>query len=107
MGTYVGTKIRSESLLKAGYCYLADLKKYAEKQLKAADSHELMRCLEVLDLIDVAMVAAKMAENRKESRGMYHKRSDFTFTNPLLNNKMQWAQKTEDGFQLGYRNVRK
>ena len=107
MGTYVGTKIRSESLLKAGYCYLADLKKYAEKQLKATDSHELMRCLEVLDLIDVAMVAAKMAENRKESRGMYHKRSDFTFTNPLLNNKMQWAQRTEDGFQLGYRNVGK
>ena len=66
-----------------------------------------MRCLEVLDLIEVAFVADIMAENRKESRCMYHKRTEYTFTNPLLNNKMQWARKTDEGYELGYRNVRK
>lgn len=107
MDAYVGTKVRSESLLKAGQAYLKDLKRYAEEQLRATNGHELMRCLEVLDLIDVAYVADIMAENRKESRGMYHKRTDYTFTNPLLNNKMQWARKTDEGYELGYRNIRK
>ena len=27
--------------------------------------------------------------NRKETRGPFHRRTDYTFTNPLMNNKFQ------------------
>ena len=48
MEEYVGTKVRSESLLTAGRKYICDLRGYAEEKLQADNSHELMRCLEVL-----------------------------------------------------------
>ena len=44
--------------------------------------------MELFDLIDLAEAVAITSRNRKESRGM-HKRIDYTFTNPLLNNKFQ------------------
>ena len=62
-----------------------------------------MRTLEVLDLIDVGEAVALMPENRKESRGRCHQRPDYTFTNPLLNNKFQTIEKTKDGFRLEFR----
>lgn len=103
MREYVGMKLRSESLMKAGIKYIRDLRKYSLNQLKADNAHELMRTLEVLDLIDVGEAVALMSENRKESRGRCHRRSDYTFTNPLLNNKFQTIAKTKDGFQLEFR----
>lgn len=102
MNDYVGLKIRSETLLKAGIKYLADLKQYSLDELKCENSHELMRTLEVLDLIDLAEAVAMTAENRKESRG-HHKRTDFTYTNPLLNNKFQTIEKTKDGVKMAFR----
>ena len=87
MEKYVSVKnVRSESLMKAGYKYLSDLKKYALEQLKAENSHELIRSLEVLDLLDIGIIMALCGENRKETRGVI-KRVDYPFTNPLLNNK--------------------
>lgn len=103
MREYVGMKLRSETLMKAGIKYIRDLRKYSLNQLKAENAHELMRTLEVLDLIDVGEAVALMSENRKESRGRCHQRSDYTFTNPLLNNKFQTIKKTKDGFQLEFR----
>lgn len=89
MDKYLSVKgVRSENLMRAGYKYLGDLKKYATHELHAENSHELMRALEVLDLIDLAQAIFLCSENRKESRG-FHRRSDYTFTNPLLNNKFQ------------------
>ena len=97
MDRYVSVKqVRSENLLRAALKYIADLKEYARSQMKAENSHELVRTLEVLDLIDCAEAVALTAENRKETRG-FHIRADYPFTNPLLNNKFQTIEKNPDG----------
>lgn len=103
MDKYLSVKgVRSESLMRAGYKYLGDLKKYATAELKASNSHELMRALEVMDLIDLGMAAFLCCENRKESRGLSH-RADYTFTNPLLNNKFQTIHLEDGKPVLAYR----
>ena len=53
------------------------------RDLCAEDSHALMRCVEVLDLMDLGELVFLTALERKETRGM-HIRSDYPFTNPLL-----------------------
>lgn len=102
MNDYVGLHVRSEDMLRAGIKYLGDLKQYAENEIKCEDAHELMRTMELFDLIDLAEAVAITAKNRKESRGM-HKRVDYTYTNPLLNNKFQTIRKTKEGVQLAWR----
>ena len=74
---------RSETLLNAGIAHLKRLKDKAERIIKAANQHELMRCLEVLNLMDVGEAVFLSARERKESRGM-HVRPDYPYTNPLL-----------------------
>lgn len=103
MDEYVGTKVRSESLLTAGRKYICDLRSYAKEKLQASNSHEFMRCLEVLDLLDLAEACAVSAVERRESRGAYHKRSDYPFTNPLLNNKFQTITLGADGLTTMFR----
>lgn len=104
MSEYVGMKVRSESIMKAGLKYIRDLRKYTLAQMKVDNAHELLRGLEVLDLIDVGEAIALMSENRKESRGRCHRRTDYTFTNPLLGNKFQTIHKDKDGqFVLEFR----
>jgi succinate dehydrogenase/fumarate reductase flavoprotein subunit len=83
MNDYAGIGVRSETLLNAGLKYLRDLKKKVYSDLRAEDSHTLMRCIEVLDLIDLGELVFLTALERKETRGM-HIRSDYPFTNPLL-----------------------
>lgn len=107
MKDYVGMQVRSETLMQSGIKYLHDLKRYSLAQLKADTSHEFMRALEVLDLIDYAEATAIMSVNRKESRGPHHKRSDYTYTNPLLNNKFQTITLTNDGPKTMFRDRRK
>lgn len=97
MDKYVSVRnVRSETLLKAAIKYISDLKQYAHAQMKAGNAHELIRTLEVLDLIDCAEAVALTSENRKETRG-FHVRADYPFTNPLLNNKFQTIEKRPDG----------
>ena len=103
MKDYVGVKVRSKTLLKSGLKYLGDLKRYCREQLKAENSHELMRSLEVLDLIDLAEAIAITSENRKESRGAYHHRTDYTYTNPLLDNKFQTIEIKNGDIILNFR----
>lgn len=102
MNDYVGLHVRSEDMLRAGIKYLGDLKQYAEKEIKCEDAHELMRTMELFDLLDLAEAVAITARNRKERRGM-HKRVDYTYTNPLLNHKFQTIRKTEAGIELAWR----
>lgn len=107
MGDYVGLKVRSETLLKAGIKYLNDLRQYSLTEIGCADSHELMRTMEVLDLIDLGEAVAWTARNRKESRGHHH-RADYTYTNPLLNNKFQTIRLKSDGsVEMKFRDMRK
>lgn len=92
MKDYAGIEVRSETLLTAGLKYLRDLKEKVCSQIRAEDAHTLMRCLEVVDLINVGEVIFLTALERKESRGL-HKRSDYTFTNPVLDGKFMTIRK--------------
>jgi succinate dehydrogenase/fumarate reductase flavoprotein subunit len=104
MESYAGVEVRSETLLKAGLKYLGDLRRKARESLMAGNSHELMRALETLDLMDCGEAILLTALERRETRAM-HRRSDFPFTNPLLQDKllsirkegerviMQWREK--------------
>ncbi len=83
MNDYAGKDVRSETLLNAGLKYLKDLKKKVYQDLAAENSHTLMRCLEVFDLIDIGEIVFLTALERKETRGM-HRRSDYPYTNPLM-----------------------
>jgi succinate dehydrogenase/fumarate reductase flavoprotein subunit len=95
MQDYAGVDgVRSETLLNAGSTYLKRLRERALESLSARNSHELMRALETLDLMECGEVIFKTALERKETRGM-HKRSDFPFTNPLLQDKFLTIRQEE------------
>ena len=103
MNDYVGLKVRSEDMMRAGLKYLRDLREYAQNEIGCEDAHQLMRTMELFDLIDLAEAVAISSRNRKESRGM-HRRIDYTFTNPLLNNMFQTIRRKPDGeVELGWR----
>lgn len=87
LNDYAGIQyVRSETLLKAGLAYLEQLEKKAKQELRVKNAHELMRALECFDLLLIGRLICQTALERKETRGM-HKRSDYPFTNPLLNKK--------------------
>jgi len=102
MNDYAGTGVRSETLLTAGLTYLRDLKRKAVTTMKADDSHTLMRCLETIDLMECGEVIFLAALERKETRGL-HVRSDYTFTNPLLQDKFITLQQTKGKVQIEWR----
>ena len=77
--------VRSGSLFRAGMKYLDDIRRATLAEMGASCSHSLMRAHEVLDLMDTGAALLFAADQRKETRGP-HVRSDYTFTNPLLNN---------------------
>lgn len=89
MGDYAAPgpdKVRSETLLRAGLTYLAQLRELAVREVRTPCAHSLMRAAETFDLFDCGEITMYAALERKETRGL-HVRSDYTFTNPLLNNK--------------------
>lgn len=103
MDDYAGiTFVRSETLLSAGLKYLNDLEKRAYQTVKCKDAHELMRALEAFDLLLIGKLVCLSAMERKETRGM-HKRSDYTFTNPLLNGKFVTIKNENDSPKLAWR----
>lgn len=95
MFDYAGS-IRYENLLKAGYHQLKRLREKAYETIYAENQHELMRTLEVLNLIDLAEVIFLAVMERKESRDKYN-RIDFPFQNPLLEGKMLVCRMGEKG----------
>ena len=107
MGDYVGLKVRSKDMLQAGLKYLGDLKGYVLAEISCQDSHELMRTMEVFDLIELGEAVAVTAENRKETRGHHH-RVDYTYTNPLLKDKFQTICIDDGGkVHMEFRDMRK
>jgi succinate dehydrogenase/fumarate reductase flavoprotein subunit len=95
MQDYAGVEVRSVTLLTAGLKYLRDLRNKSRATLMADNAHSLMRCQEVLDLMDCGEGIILAALERKETRER-HIRSDYPFTNPLLENKFLTIWK-EDG----------
>lgn len=103
MQDYAGIEnVRSETMLTAGYRYLTDLRSRAEQEVSCANSHELMRALESFELLEAGKLICVAALERKETRAN-HKRSDFTFTNPLYNDKFVVVRKTEEGPKASWR----
>jgi len=82
MKDYCGT-LRSEKSLTAGLTYLRRLKDTISNTLMARNQHELMRCIEVRNLIDLGELIMIAALERRESREA-HRRADYPYTNRLL-----------------------
>lgn len=105
MDDYTNTnKIRSETILSAGLTYLDHLEAEAKKQVRCANAHELMRAVESFHLLTLGKLCIVAALARKESRGV-HKRSDYTFTNPLMNDKLITVKKVGDKPETGMRKM--
>ena len=75
---------RSETMLKAGADHLARITAHTYDTLAASNSHELYRCAEVLNMLEVSRLIIKAARERRETRAK-HIRKDSPFTNPHLN----------------------
>ncbi len=105
MYDYAGS-VRSETLLQAGLSYLRRLREKVLTTLIAADQHDIMHCLEVLDLLDIGEVIFYTALERKETRGR-HIRPDYPFTNPLLSGKLLFIKKVNDKPVTEWREVRR
>lgn len=103
MWDYAGL-IRSGTLLNAGLTGLLRLREKAHETMVARNSHELMRCLEVLNMIEIGELIFRAAMERKETRAK-HIRVDYPFTNPLLD-KLLVAKKTEKGPAFQWRSLK-
>jgi len=68
----------------------------------AENSHTLMRGLETMDLIECGETIFLTALERKETRGL-HIRSDFPFTNPLLQDRFLTIRQEKGKVQLDWR----
>ncbi len=99
-------RVRSESLLTAGYKYIGDLRKKINNELYVNDAHELMRAAEVLNLLDLGTALFIAARERRETRAR-HVRSDYTFTNPLLRDQFLQVWLEDNEVKFGWRAQRK
>ncbi len=91
LSDYAGS-IKSEDTLNAGLSHLRRLRKKIDTSLRARNTWELIRCLEVRNLYDLGEMVFVAALERKESRGMF-RRSDYQYTDPLLNGKVVVVKK--------------
>jgi len=83
MQDYAGS-VRSESVLKAGLKHLRKLKEKARDSMMAKNPHELMRCLEALNLLDLGELVFVAALERRETRPSHHIRTDYPFPDPKM-----------------------
>lgn len=104
MNDYAGT-VRSETLLSAGLLGLRRLKAKAFETMMAVNQHELTRCFEVLNLLDLGELIFIMALERKETRGR-HIRVDYSYTNPLME-KMLVVKKVDGQPFLEWRTIKR
>ena len=104
MWDYAGL-VRSETLLNAGLQALGRIREKAYHTMVARNPHELMRALEVLNLIEIGELIFITARERKETRGK-HIRVDYPFTNPILE-KLLIVKKVEGKPVLEWREMKK
>ena len=83
---YAGS-VKSEATLTAGLAHLRRLRKKIDTSLRAHNPWELVRCLEARNLYDLGETVFLAALERKESRGTFQ-RSDYPYTDPLLNGRL-------------------
>ncbi|MFH1491382.1 MAG: FAD-binding protein [Pseudomonadota bacterium] len=80
-------ELRSQPLLEAGSFHLDRLKRKVSEIMRAGNQHEVGRCLEVLNLIDLGELVFLGAMDRKETRGN-HVRIDYPLANPRFSKKV-------------------
>ena len=71
-------------MLKAGADNLARIARRTVDTLGAGNPHELARCAEILNLLEVGRLVFRAARERRETRAK-HIRRDYPFTHPHLN----------------------
>jgi len=94
MQDYAGV-VRSEPMLKAGLSYLRRMRKKVDQTMMARNRWELTRCIETLNLLEMAELVLIGANERRESRAL-HVRSDYPLTDPVMDGKEIVIRK-EDG----------
>jgi succinate dehydrogenase/fumarate reductase flavoprotein subunit len=104
MQDYAGS-IRSESMLNAGLTHLRRLKEKAHHLLVARNQWELVRCLEVLNLLDLGELVFVTALERKETRGG-NVRRDYPVTNPMLDKSRLFVRKVNDKIVTEWREIK-
>lgn len=103
LADYAGS-IKSEATLDAGLSHLRRLRRKIDTSLRARNSWELIRCLEVRNLYDLGEMIFVAARERKESRGMF-RRSDYPYTDPLLNGKVIIVKKSGEKILTEWREM--
>ncbi len=105
MQHYIGTTL-AQPMLEAGLTNLRRLRQKASESLISRNQHELTHCLEVMNLMDIGEIMFLTALARRESRGEF-RRSDYPFTNPLLNNKELACKMVENQFVTEWKELKK
>jgi len=105
MHDYAGAR-RTEALLSAGAFHLARLKKKAYEIMRAGNRHELIRCLEVLNLIYLGEIVFQGALDRKETRGT-HVRLDYPLTDSRMNGMIHVARRVNGKPIIEWRAINK
>jgi succinate dehydrogenase/fumarate reductase flavoprotein subunit len=105
-GQYVGM-FRSGDMMRRGLVHLERLRRDLSPHLFASDSHELMRAIEALNILDLAEIHIKSALMRTESRlGAYHHRLDYPEKNdPEWYGKVLVAEKKGKGIMVSKREI--
>jgi len=107
---YVGY-FKSEGLMQQGLKTLLELRKAYLSSLVARNSHELMRCLEVRNIFDMAEMHIQASLMRKETRhrrvGLFpHYRVDYPETDPAWE-KLVVVRKEDSGMTLSTQEIPK
>jgi len=82
LNDYAGM-VRNEALLEQGLGHLRRIKEKVDHELTARNTHELWRCLEVRNMLQIGELVFLLALDRRETRGL-HRRPDYPFTDPTL-----------------------
>lgn len=100
MNDYAG-HVRNEALLNQGLSHLRRLKEKAFSSMIARNPHELGRCLEARNLLEIGELVFLMALDRKETRGL-HVRPDYPFKNPMLD-KTHVISRKDNEYKINWR----
>ena len=74
---YYAGKIKSRTMLEAGFKHLSKLRERAIAEVKVENPHELYRAMEVMSLMDIGEMLITSSLERKESRGLEFFRADY------------------------------
>jgi len=96
---------RTEPILETGLAHVRRLRKKVDTIMRAVNRWELTRCLETINLYDLAELVILAALERKESRVGTQKRLDYEYTNPLLGGKVLVVKKVADKPVLEWREI--